>query len=43
MRGRSGAFSIERLMGFLTALGHDIEIAVAPSRKKQGELSLVIG
>lgn len=43
MRGQSGAFSVERLMDFLTALGHDIEIAVAPSRKKHGEMSVILG
>jgi predicted XRE-type DNA-binding protein len=34
MRGQSGAFSVERLIDFLTALGHDIEIYVRPARKK---------
>lgn len=43
MRGQSGAFSVERLMDFLTALGHDIEIAVAPSREKHGEMSVILG
>jgi predicted XRE-type DNA-binding protein len=43
MRGRSGAFSVERLLEFLTALGHDIEIAVKPTRKKHGELSVSLG
>ena len=38
MRGRSGAFSIERLMNFLTALGQDVEITVSPTRKRQGEV-----
>ena len=33
MRGQSGAFSVERLMEFLTNLGHDIENSVTPSRK----------
>jgi predicted XRE-type DNA-binding protein len=40
MRGQSGAFSVERLMEFLTALGHDIEIAVTLSRRKHGEMSV---
>jgi predicted XRE-type DNA-binding protein len=35
MRGQSKAFSVERLMGFLTALGHDIEIAVKAPPPKQ--------
>jgi hypothetical protein len=30
MRNRSGMFSIERLMAFLTALGQDVEITSAP-------------
>ena len=36
MRGQSGAFSVERLMDFLTALGHNIQIAVTHSRKRHG-------
>jgi len=43
MRGQSGLFSVERLMDFLTALGHDIEIAVSRSRKKHGEMSVILG
>src|ERR1700738_3072467 len=42
MRGQSGAFSVERLMDFLAALGHDIEIAVSPSRKEHGEMSVTL-
>jgi predicted XRE-type DNA-binding protein len=42
MRGRSGTFSVERLMEFLTILGHDIEIAVTSSRNKHGELSVTL-
>src|SRR6201987_4465034 len=34
MRNRSGAFSVERLMDFLTALGQDVEITVRPTRKE---------
>ena len=33
MRGRARAFSAERLMEFLAALGHDVEIRVRPTRK----------
>ena len=40
MRGRSGAFSVERLMDFLRAFGHDIEIAVTATRKQNGELTI---
>ena len=42
MRNRAGAFSVERLMDFLTALGQDIEITVRPTRKAQGEVSVVV-
>ncbi len=42
MRGQSGAYSVERLMDFFTALGQDVEITVKPSRRAQGELSLVV-
>ncbi len=41
MRNRSGSFSVERLMEFLTALGQDVEIVVRPTRKQHGELSVV--
>ena len=42
MRGRSGAFSAERLMQFLTALGQDVQVIVRPTRKRQGALSVVV-
>ncbi len=42
MRNRAGTFSVERLMDFLTALGQDIEITVRPTRKTQGEVSVVV-
>ena len=41
MRNRAGAFSVERLMEFLTALGQDVEIAVRPARKEHGNVYLV--
>jgi predicted XRE-type DNA-binding protein len=41
MRNRSGAFSVERLMEFLTALGQDVEITVRPTRKQHGEMFVV--
>jgi predicted XRE-type DNA-binding protein len=41
MRNRAGNFSIGRLIEFLTALGQDVEITVKPTRKAQGEMSLV--
>lgn len=43
MRGRSGNFSVERLMDFLTALGHDVEIRVKQTRKEHGRVSVVLG
>ena len=41
MRNRSGSFSVERLMEFLTALGQDVEITVRPTRKQDGQMSVV--
>lgn len=41
MRNRAGAFSVERLLDFLAALGQDVEISVKPARGRQGEVSLV--
>ena len=38
MRNRAGAFSVERLMDFLTALGQDVEITVRPTRNEQGSV-----
>jgi len=42
MRGRSGAFSVERLMNFLVALGQDVQITVRPTRKHRGEVSVIV-
>lgn len=42
MRGRTGAFSIERLMDFLTALGQDVDITVRQTRKDQGHVSVIV-
>ena len=42
MRNRAGNFSVGRLMEFLTALGQDVEISVKPTRKAQGEMSVVM-
>ena len=42
MRNRAGAFSVERLLDFLTALGQDVEITVRPTRKQQGKVSVVV-
>ncbi len=43
MRGRSGSFSVGRLMEFLTALGQDVEITVRPTRKQKGEMYVTLG
>jgi predicted XRE-type DNA-binding protein len=42
LRNRPGKFSVGRLLDFLTALGQDVEIKVKATRKKQGEMSLVV-
>jgi predicted XRE-type DNA-binding protein len=42
MRNRAGAFSVERLMDFLTALGQDVEIVVRPTRRAHGEVLVVL-
>ncbi|MGH7810683.1 MAG: helix-turn-helix domain-containing protein [Candidatus Binatia bacterium] len=42
MRNRSGNFSVERLMDFLVALGQDVQITIRPTRKKLGQMSVVL-
>jgi predicted XRE-type DNA-binding protein len=42
MRNRAGNVSVGRLIEFLTALGQDVEIAVKPTRKAQGAMSVVV-
>ena len=42
MRNRPGVFSIERLMEFLTDLGHDVEITLRPTRRQRGKMSVVV-
>ena len=42
MRNRSGSFSVERLMTFLTALGQNVEITVRPTRKEHGAMSVTL-
>jgi predicted XRE-type DNA-binding protein len=42
MRGQSGAYSVERLMEFLAALGQDVEITVRATRKEHGQVSVVV-
>jgi predicted XRE-type DNA-binding protein len=42
MRNRSGSYSVERLLEFLTCLGQDVEITVRRTNKQQGELSVSV-
>jgi predicted XRE-type DNA-binding protein len=42
IRNRAGNFSVGRLIEFLTALGQDVQITVKPTRKAQGEMSVVM-
>jgi predicted XRE-type DNA-binding protein len=42
MRNRAGAFSVGRLIDFLTALGQDVEITIRPTRKQQGEMLVAV-
>lgn len=42
LNGRARAFSAERLMEFLAALGHDVEIRVKPTRKAHGQVSVIV-
>jgi len=42
LRNRSGNVPVERLMEFLTALGHDVEIRVKRTRKPHGQMSVVV-
>ena len=42
MRGSSGSYSVERLMEFLIALGHNVEVVITPTRRKHGAMSVVV-
>jgi hypothetical protein len=42
LNGRARGFSAERLMVFLAALGHDVEVRVRPTRKTHGQVSVVV-
>src|SRR5258708_27077318 len=42
MRNRSGNFSVERLMTFLTALGQEGAITVRPTRREHGAMSVTL-
>ena len=41
-RGSFGRYSVERLMKCLTALGHDVEVTITPTRRKHGAMSVSI-
>jgi hypothetical protein len=43
MRDRVGNSEVERLMEFLTALGQDVRITVTPTKKRVGEMDVVVG
>ena len=43
MRNRAGNFSVGRLFEFLTALGQDVTVTVKPTRKRVGEMEVVVG
>jgi predicted XRE-type DNA-binding protein len=42
MRNRAGNFSVGRLFEFLTALGQDVRITVKPTRKRVGEMVVMM-
>ena len=43
MRDRVGNSEVERLMEALAALGQDVRITVTPTKKRQGEMDVVVG
>ena len=40
LRGHQDGFSVERILRFLTALDHDVEIAVKPKAQVRGRVKL---
>jgi predicted XRE-type DNA-binding protein len=40
---RLDGFSVERLLGFLTALGRDVDIVVKPRAKRLGRIAVLGG
>jgi len=40
MAGRTGGFSVERLMGMLNSFGQDVEITTRPSRHARGRITV---
>ena len=43
MRNRAGNSEVGRLIEFLTALGQDVRITVTPTKKRVGEMEVVLG
>ena len=43
MRNRVGNFSVGRLFEFLNRLGQDVRITVKPTKKRVGEMEVVMG
>jgi predicted XRE-type DNA-binding protein len=43
MRNRAGNSEVRRLMEALAALGQDVRITVTPTKKRQGEMDVVVG
>lgn len=43
LKGRVTGFSLDRLLGFIRALGTDVEIKLKPSRaKREGHMRLMV-
>jgi predicted XRE-type DNA-binding protein len=42
MRNRSGSFSVERLIDFLTAFDQDVEFTIGSKRKAHAETSVIV-
>ena len=42
-RNRAGNSEVGRMMAFLTALGQDVRITVKPTKKRVGEMEVVVG
>jgi len=42
MRNRSGTLSAEQLLSFITSLGRDVEIRIKPTRRRRGQVSVIV-
>lgn len=40
LRGRLAGFSVERLLGLINRLGHNVEVRIDPEERQPGETSL---